>query len=929
MPNLSNGTTSTRSPVDSDLIETADPAPRMERLVDVGFFGGDVGVGLEKVRTRLLDLSKRNRLLNFKHPKSCLRVIDELPDQIFRKLIEGKSLSINPVPNPNPETLADEVRERLEQLRGPELLKYVAEKVCGIDTNYELPEPDPDGPAEARHTDNYLQAYQFPEPLEATVSSLSRAAKLAIEETGSNMCYLAFGFLEWFEIGFPDKGCLAPLMLVPISVSRGDVDPDTSTYRYQIRYSEEDLMPNLSLIEMLRRNFGIALAPLPELQEADGYESVEDYWAKCQESISTQPSWKIHRFVSASLFQFQKLLMYLDLDAARWPSDKSILSHEKIRALFEGSAGSSALIAEDYQIDELTDTAATLEIVEDADSSQMSALIDAHQGRDLVIEGPPGTGKSQTITNLIAASLAAGKSVLFVSEKLAALEVVKQRLSDAGLGDFCLELHSNKTNKLALLESLSQRLKLTVSPIQNMAQKLNEMASKKAVLRELSKVLDSRDPESGQTVQEIFVEAASLRLFSQNHLRHEDFERLAKTTEATPTYARLSELHDHLTDLMSLHGQLNSGILEHPWRAIGKTPIDKHSTDIIRLLEAASEDGAALLAALAELSSLCNCELVEDFKQVQTLVDTSAHFDTSGIDIWHSVVPAASAEKAVLEEFQQNLRNHLADRCVLTQTFSRLEAEGISSNESLASAVERLFVDFRGCTLPRVEQVISAIKEICDLLDSKGDLLTNIQTTFALPSIEDQRWLTTIQAALESVAVAPKDSLPLRSFALASPEALFVLQEAKERRASIEALKAELRKEFHLDLLPQRDELLEAKRTLADTGLFSIFSSRWRRAYHTHRSLCVSKPRKWTSSAACADIDRLLEMQRQTEEFNSDHQYQSKLGSHFSGLATNFDKLISVAQWLADIKVKTRCWATRTSITDVRETDRDRSIHAS
>jgi hypothetical protein len=121
-----------------------------------------------------------------------------------------------------------------------------------------------------------------------------------------------------------------------------------------------DLMPNLSLIEMLRRNFGIALPPLPELQEGDAFESVEDYWAKCQESISTQRDWKIHRFVSASLFQFQKLLMYLDLDAAKWPSDKSILAHEKIRALFEDSMRPPALIAEDYQIDDLSETTATL-----------------------------------------------------------------------------------------------------------------------------------------------------------------------------------------------------------------------------------------------------------------------------------------------------------------------------------------------------------------------------------------------------------------------------------------------------------------------------------------------------------------------------------------------------------------------------------------
>jgi Protein of unknown function (DUF4011) len=159
------GTTVADTPIETGF----DHAPRMERLADVGFFGGDVKVGLEKVRMRLLDLSKRNRLLDFKHPKSCLRAIDELPDQIFRKLIEGKGLSINPVSIPNPNRLASEVRERLEELRGPELLKYAAEHVYGIDTSYELPKPDPDGPAEARHIDNYLQTYQFPEPLEATV----------------------------------------------------------------------------------------------------------------------------------------------------------------------------------------------------------------------------------------------------------------------------------------------------------------------------------------------------------------------------------------------------------------------------------------------------------------------------------------------------------------------------------------------------------------------------------------------------------------------------------------------------------------------------------------------------------------------------------------------------------------------------------------
>ena len=401
--------------------------------------------------------------------------------------------------------------------------------------------------------------------------------------------------------------------------------------------------------------------------------------------------------------------------------------------------------------------------------------------------------------------------------------MVKRRLSSAGLGDFCLELHSNKVNKLALLESLSQRLKLNVSPIQNMVQKLSEMESKKAVLLELSKVLESRDSESGQTVQEILMEATSLRLFSRNHLRHEDFERLAKAKAATPAYPRLAELHDHLTDLMSLHVELNSGVLEHPWRAIGRARIDRHSSDIIRLLEAASEDGASLLATLVELSSSCGCQLVEDFQRIQSLVDISAHFEASGVDIWHAVVPSASDEKAVLKKFQQELRNHAADRSMLTQTFRGSEAERISNSESLATAVERLIVDFGGYTLPVVEQVISAIGEVCDLLSATGDLLTIIQTTFALPSTEDERWAATIQATLESVAVAPKDicrcglslwpSLKLSSFSKRRTEDALISTPLKQSCAR------------HFTLICCRNEMSFSKRSeLLRILAFSRFS---------------------------------------------------------------------------------------------------------
>src|SRR6185436_21092895 len=120
----------------------------------------------------------------------------------------------------------------------------------------------------------------------------------------------------------------------------------------------------------------------------------------------------------------------------------------------EGSKKPDIELAEEYPIDAPELKKDVPDLIRDADSSQHSALIHALRGQNLVIEGPPGTGKSQTITNLIAAALARGKTVLFVSDKLAALEVVRHRLDKVGLGIFCLELHSHKTQKRKLLDDI-------------------------------------------------------------------------------------------------------------------------------------------------------------------------------------------------------------------------------------------------------------------------------------------------------------------------------------------------------------------------------------------------------------------------------------------------------------------------------------------
>src|SRR5207245_194434 len=190
---------------------------------------------------------------------------------------------------------------------------------------------------------------------------------------------------------------------------------------------------------------------IPDLTDDD---TPDAYFARLQPALDSFPRWRIRRQITLTLLSFGKLLMYRDLAPQHWPNGSGPDTHPRIRDFFVGIQHEGITFAPDYPIDDAALREQVPALIYDADSSQHSALVDALNGKNLVIEGPPGTGKSQTITNLIAAALVQGKTVLFVAEKLAALQVVRRRLDEAGLGPFCLELHSAKANKKVVLAEL-------------------------------------------------------------------------------------------------------------------------------------------------------------------------------------------------------------------------------------------------------------------------------------------------------------------------------------------------------------------------------------------------------------------------------------------------------------------------------------------
>jgi len=316
--------------------------------------------------------------------------------------------------------------------------------------------PVADAPPAERHRDTKLQTALEGEKLQTRLVNLAREANSALQEQGCNILYLTFGIIEWRDVDSADESSRAPLIFVPVELKRKTVNA-----RYALQAFDDDVLANPSLVELCQNQFNFSM-PTFDAEKDD----LEGYLKVAQEAIGLLPGWKYTPEIHLGLFSFSKLLMYRDLDPRNWPAADHLAEHALIQSLTIGTSSETPDgdgIPDPSKLDEMVDPADCFQVV-DADSSQQAAILAAKRGLSLVIDGPPGTGKSQTITNIIAESLAAGKTVLFVSEKSAALEVVKRRLAEAGLGDFVLELHSRQASKRAVLEEINRVLERDSTP---------------------------------------------------------------------------------------------------------------------------------------------------------------------------------------------------------------------------------------------------------------------------------------------------------------------------------------------------------------------------------------------------------------------------------------------------------------------------------
>ncbi|MCB1506938.1 MAG: DUF3320 domain-containing protein [Hyphomicrobiaceae bacterium] len=395
---------------------------------------------LHQWQQELLDFSNRNPLLNFKYAARNPTTVELAAPgaaEIFDWLSAGKTYTIvgNDQPNVTPEEVntSDIDEGAVESQSGDEVevLDLIAD------------EPDPEllplrpGTAMSRLSSERSNKVLL------RLATRARASEL---EQGINTLFAAFGLLKWTETPGSTSSQFAPLVLVPIRV-----EELTREGRFRISATGDDAEFNQTLLERMRRDFGLELPT--DLDEEQGLERLLD---EVREAVAARSGWEVVDSVHLGHFQFHKLRMYKDLiEHARVAAE-----HDIVLALGTDYASIGDLpddVPAEDELDRVVTPDQSFTFL-DADSSQLLAVEKVKRGANLIIEGPPGTGKSQTIANIIAETIAAGKTVLFVSEKAAAIDVVYRRLRDEGLGEFCLPLHSHKANKQEIIRELAGRL---------------------------------------------------------------------------------------------------------------------------------------------------------------------------------------------------------------------------------------------------------------------------------------------------------------------------------------------------------------------------------------------------------------------------------------------------------------------------------------
>ena len=585
---------------------------------------------------KLLDTGKGNRLINYKSIKSrTVKIISPSTDDIFTKLSNGETLHFFDI---------DSYISHLKEIKGEELW---AETLKEINDNYILNE------VSRFLKKNDILAYSLDMPLKKLLKNNKKLATTSLQEKGINILYMAFGFLHWFDKNMPKEKFVSPLLLIPITLTE-----DSVNNTYVIHEYDDEITLNPTLSYKFKSEYGI---DLPEYQdEASPDETLKEYLVRLNKFVENL-DWYTSDGAHIGIFSFLKLNMYKDLKE----NESKILTNTNVRKLLNLKVENEKPV-EAIDMDQFfkEHKELTLKNVVDADSSQITACVQAKAGQSFVLQGPPGTGKSQTITNLIAEYLYDNKKVLFVSEKLAALNVVYNNLKKSNLNDFCLELHSNKVNKKDVVSELYRVLNSNKKYVSVSAEaETEELKKHKLKLDEYAMTMHKTVDKVGKTPYDIINEIAYLKdtptfEYALGSIDQKDEEYFKTAIDTLNTYS-------NYTDIIGLNYR------EHPFYGyIDLSATYEKKVSLKKDLKECSTYLQDILNLTQELNekyafNLTNFESLNNNLELLMLLSKMHFFDNNIFvkDKLESIV-------ALIHKYNVDMENYVTYKKVVSETYT-------------------------------------------------------------------------------------------------------------------------------------------------------------------------------------------------------------------------------------------------------------------
>ncbi|WP_025272099.1 DUF4011 domain-containing protein [Haloglycomyces albus] len=883
---------------------------------------------LDHLRRDLLDLTRNNALVNCKITSDqYLRVIDEQPRFIFERLVNDKPMTFQSLPEP-PSTpqdeqtaefrsaveaakksdrqyqqdvqawypssrktpplrrLQDRVRKQLgmaERL-GPNTkdanrLKEWA-RDNRIQPDFELPAPN-DQTDQPHHIDNEIQTLAMPANMLKLLRKIQSNDRSQRQEIGVNSLYCAFGFLEWTD---PDKQetSLSPLLLLPVELTRKN---RVSGPKYTVTAESDEAEPNLVLQEKLQREFGIQLPP-------NYGDDIEQYFTDVSRALPRRINPRIRRYVTLGIFRSSPMALYKDLDPENWKLtsgpgfDLLVTSNDSLYGNNVATAGSMDAVERNEP-----------SLVADADSSQITAVNDILDHKSFAIEGPPGSGKSQTIVNAIAAALQRGKKVLFVAQKGAALDVVKTRLQERGLGNTVLALQATQQERQAFRDQLNQRIDQGRDTLSRPSGKArSQYRERRHKIRSRSEALLEKVESTDMSVQEIL--ALSIKYSADFAVAADDLPEPAFDRECDS--GQIFEIHELADSLDQVMLSLDH---KSAWAAVKSPPLDRFAVDdLIRQADQMREAYSHCADSQVELIGLGIDSRISGGKAVWSIPDELRAVKTAAsyadITLVTYVISAALTEEfsEFVAEVRCTTRELRSVKKSITTTPSSALCESLQKGADDASKLEleNFSIDAVRCLRRRH----TAEKHSADAAAEPISIL-----------LGDEPWLSeinfpTLRDATELLQGADARSiLRLRNEENTAEGGESALRKAMDRIRKLRERRVQLSTVFML-----RDDLdtagiAEASQILYGTGAFGKLLGSYRRAKKQFRHLAVEDAR-FEANEAAKQMEELASWQKDVTDLENNETLRSLFGIHFDGIDTPLDDFEQLADFIADVSHK-------------------------